>query len=57
MQTKWDKIKAMAAEGKSLDDIKTSFGESTAPPARNPNGGPPAMSMTEVMYGEITKKS
>ena len=57
IQDKWDKIKAMAAQGESLDEIKTSFGESTAPPALNPNGNPPAMTLTEVMYKEVTKKS
>jgi cyclase len=56
IQDKWDKVKAMVAEGKSLDEVKTSFGESTAPPAPNPNGNPPAMTLTEVMYREVTKK-
>ena len=44
-------------EGKSLDDIKTSFGESTAPPAPNPNGAPPAKTLTEIIYAEVAKKS
>jgi cyclase len=57
IQDKWDKVKAMAAEGKSLDDIKTSFGESTAPPKPNAQGVLPAATLTEVMYNEATKKS
>jgi cyclase len=57
IQDKYDKIKAMVAQGKSLDDVKTSFGESTAPPPPNPNGNPPAMTMTEIMYKEVSKKS
>ena len=57
IQDKLDKVKAMVAGGKSLDDIKTSFGESTAPPTPNPNGNPPAMTLTEVMYREVTKTS
>jgi cyclase len=57
IEEKWEKVKALAAQGKSLDDVKTSFGESTAPPAPNPNGNPPAMTLTEVMYKEATRKS
>jgi cyclase len=57
IQGKWDKVKAMAAQGKSLDEIKTSLGESTAPPTPNPNGNPPAMTLTEIMYKEAAKKS
>src|SRR3984957_19405888 len=57
IQDKWDKVKAMAAQGKSLDDVKTSFGESTAPPKPNAQGVLPAATLTEVMYNEATKKS
>jgi len=57
IQDKWNKVKAMAAQGKSLNDVKTSLGESTAPPAPNPNGNPPAMTLTEIMYNEASKKS
>src|SRR5579862_5011307 len=31
IQEKFDQIKTMTAQGKSLDEVKTSFGESTAP--------------------------
>ena len=47
----------MVAQGKSLDDIKTSFGESTAAPVPNAQGNLPAATLTEVMYNEITKKA
>lgn len=57
IQDKYDKIKTLAAQGKSLDEIKTSFGESTAPPPPNPNGAPPAATLTEVIYKEVAKKS
>ena len=56
IQDKYDKIKAMAAQGKSLDDIKMSFGEPTAAPPPNPNGAPPAATLTEVIYKEVSKK-
>ncbi len=57
IQDKYNKIKAMAAQGKSLDDIKTSFGESTAPPTPNANGAMPAATLTEVIYKEVSNKS
>jgi cyclase len=57
IQDKYNKIKAMAAQGKSLDEIKTSFGEPTAAPAPGPNGAPPAATLTEVIYKEVSKKS
>jgi cyclase len=57
IQDKYDKIKAMVAQGKSLDDIKTSFGEPTAPPPPNPNGNPPQATLTEVIYKEVANKS
>lgn len=57
IQDKYNKIKAMVAQGKSLDEIKTSFGESTAPLPPNPNGGPTAPTLTEVIYREVSKKS
>jgi glyoxylase-like metal-dependent hydrolase (beta-lactamase superfamily II) len=50
IQDKWDKVKTMVAQGKSLNDIKTSFGESTTP---GPPGG--LTPLTDVMYNEITK--
>jgi glyoxylase-like metal-dependent hydrolase (beta-lactamase superfamily II) len=57
IQDKYNKIKAMAAQGKSLDEIKTSLGEPTAAPPPNPNGAPPAATLTEVIYKEVAKKS
>ena len=57
IQDKYDKIKAMAMQGKSLDEIKTSLGEPTAAPPPNPNGAPPAATLTEVIYKEVSKKS
>ncbi len=56
IQGKYDKIKTMTAQGKSLDEIKTSFGESTAPPTPNANGAMPAATLTEVIYKEVSKK-
>jgi glyoxylase-like metal-dependent hydrolase (beta-lactamase superfamily II) len=57
IQDRWDKIKAMVAQGKSLDDVKTAMGESTAPPVPNAQGNMPAATLTEIMYKEIAKKS
>lgn len=57
IEDKWEKVKAMAAQGKSLDEVKTAMGEPTAPPVPNAQGNMPAASLTEVMYNEITKKS
>jgi cyclase len=57
IQDKYSKIKTMAAQGKSLDEIKTSLGEPTAAPPPNPNGAPPAATLTEVIYKEVAKKS
>jgi hypothetical protein len=57
IQDKYNKIQAMVAQGKSLDEVKTSFGEPTAAPAPNPNGAPPAATLTEVIYKEVSKKS
>ena len=56
IQGKYNKIKAMAAQGKSLDEIKTSFGEPTAPAAsRMQMARLPAATMTEVIYKEVSK--
>ena len=57
IQDKYDRIKAMVAKDKSLDEIKASFGEPTAAPPPNPNGAPPAATLTEVIYKEVSKKS
>ena len=57
IQDKYNKIKTMAAQGKSLDEIKSSLGEPTAAPPPNPNGNPPAATLTEVIYKEVARKS
>jgi cyclase len=57
IQDKYNKIKAMVAQGKSLDEIKTSLGEPTAAPAPNANGAPAAATLTEIIYKEVSKKS
>ena len=56
VQDRYNKIKSMVAQGKSLDEVKTSFGEPTAAPPPNPNGGPVFPSFTEVAYKELSKK-
>ena len=56
MQDKWDKMKAMIAQGKSLDEIKTALGEPTGPAQRNAQGITPASITTEVIYSEMTTK-
>lgn len=53
IRDKYNKVKAMVAQGKSLEEIKTSLGE----PASPPPGAPPFPSLTEVMYKELSKKS
>jgi glyoxylase-like metal-dependent hydrolase (beta-lactamase superfamily II) len=55
IQDKYNKIQTMVTQGKSLDEVKTSFGEPTAPPPPNPNGAPPAATLTEVIYKEVSK--
>ncbi len=55
IQDKYNKIKAMVAQGKSLDEVKTSFGEPTAPAPPNANGTPAAATMTEVIFKEVSK--
>jgi cyclase len=47
------KIKALVAEGKSLDEIKQSLGETSAPAG---GGGPRFPSFTETTYQELAKK-
>lgn len=47
IQDKWDKIKAMVAQGKSLDEVKVAL---AGAPEKNPN-------MTEVIYAELTTKN
>ena len=56
IEDKWDKIKAMIAQGKSLDEIKTALGEPTGPPKRNAQGNLPPPTTTEIMYAELTQK-
>jgi hypothetical protein len=56
VEDRYTKIKAMVAQGKSLDEVKTSFGEPTAVPPPSPNGGPVFPIFTEVAYKELSKK-
>jgi len=57
IEDKYNKIRAMVAQGKSLDEIKTSLGEPTAAPPPTANGAPPAATLTEIIYKEVSKKS
>ncbi len=54
IQDKYNKIKAMVAQGKSLDEVKQALGETETP---QPTNGPRLTSFTEVAYQELTKKS
>jgi len=57
MQDHWDKVKALVAQSKSLDEVKTALGEPTGPPPRTQPGAiPPTSVTTEVIYNEMTKK-
>jgi hypothetical protein len=57
VQDKYNKIKAMVAQGKSLDEIKNSLREPTAAPPPNQNGAPPFPTLTEVIYKEVSNKT
>lgn len=57
IQDRVDKIKAMVAQGKSLDEVKMALGESTAPPTPGANGNLPGPTFTEVIYKEVSAKS
>ena len=54
VQAKWDKIKALAAEGKSLDEVKTAMGDK--PATAVPAGGPARPTFTEIIYKEVSGK-
>jgi len=53
IQDRYGKVKAMVAQGKSLDEVKQALGETDAPA---PNGTR-FPSFTEVAYKELTKKT
>jgi glyoxylase-like metal-dependent hydrolase (beta-lactamase superfamily II) len=55
-EAKRAKIKAMVAQGKSLDEVKAAV--DPPPPASAPGGGrgPNFASFTEVVYKELSKK-
>jgi len=56
MQDKWDRMKALVAQGKSLEEIEMALGES-APSQRNPASViPPPSVTTEVIYNEMKAK-
>lgn len=57
IQGQYDKVKAMVAQGKSLNDVKSAMGESTDPPKPNAQGNMPPPTITEVMYNELKKKA
>lgn len=58
IEDKWDRMKPMVAQGKSLDEIKQALGEPTGPPPRNAPGTlPPATVTTEVIYNEMKAKN
>jgi len=50
-----NQIKALVAQGKSLDDVRQALGE-TAPAARPGATGPNFTDFTGVVYAELTKK-
>lgn len=50
IQGKWDKVKALAAQGKSLAEVKTALGESI------PAAGAADQSVVTAAYNEIRKK-
>ena len=56
MQDKWDKMKALVAQGKSLEEIETALDESSVVAEPNPEKLPPPTVTTEVMYREMTAK-
>ena len=57
IENKWDKMKGLVAQGKSLDEIKTALGEITESPKQNTPGAlPPPTITTEVIYNEMTRK-
>jgi cyclase len=57
MQDKWDRMKALVAQGKSLEEIEMALGESPQS-QRNPASViPPPSVTTEVIYKEMTAKN
>ena len=50
-----NQIKALVAQGKSLDDVRQALGE-TPPPTRPGQTGPNFTDFTGVVYAELTKK-
>jgi hypothetical protein len=56
IQAKWDKIQALAEQGKSLTEIKAALGEPTAAPVPNAQGNLPEPTLTELIYKELKEK-
>ena len=54
VQARHEEIKKLVAQGKSLDQVKQTLGETDTPPAP---GAPQFPSYTTVVYNELTKKS
>jgi glyoxylase-like metal-dependent hydrolase (beta-lactamase superfamily II) len=57
IQAKWDKIQALAKQGKSLTEIKAALGEPTAAPVPNAQGNLPEPTLTELIYKELKEKA
>ena len=53
IQDKYNKIKVMVAQGKSLDEVKQSLGEADSPAGN----GPRLPTFTESVYKELTTRS
>jgi len=57
IEGKWDRMKLLVAQGKSLDEIKMELGESTEAAKRDaPGAFPPPTVTTEEIYHEMTAK-
>jgi glyoxylase-like metal-dependent hydrolase (beta-lactamase superfamily II) len=60
MQDKWDKMKALVAQGKSLEQVEAALGEPTGPQSKPTPGVftlPLPNVTTEVIYNEMTAKT
>jgi len=53
VQDKWNKVKTMVAQGKSVEEVKTAVGESSPPKGTRGPVPAPAQTLSEVMYNEI----
>jgi hypothetical protein len=53
IQDKYNKIKTLVAQGKSLDEVKQALGDAESPASN----GPRLPTFTETVYKELTTKS